>query len=154
MPYRTVDDRIDGLVVTFTDITVAKSLEMELKKTNEALRISDILYHRLFESSKDGLLVIDAETGIIQNVNPFLIELLGYAKEQFIAKTIWETGFFKDIAGNREKFSEMQHKDFVHYKDLSLETGYGRKINVEFISNVYLVSDKKVIQCQIRDVES
>ncbi len=154
MPYRTVDDRIDGLVMTFTDITTAKRLEMELKKSNEALRVSDILYHRLFESSKDGLLVIDAETGIIQNVNPFLIQLLGYSKEQFIAKTIWETGFFKDIVGNREKFSEMQHKDFVRYEKLSLETGHGKKINVEFISNVYLVSDKKVIQCQIRDVES
>ncbi len=154
MPYRTVDDRIDGLVMTFTDITTAKRLEMELKKSNEALRVSDILYHRLFESSKDGLLVIDAETGIIQNVNPFLIQLLGYSKEQFIAKTIWETGFFKDIVGNREKFSEMQHKDFVRYENLSLETGHGKKINVEFISNVYLVSDKKVIQCQIRDVES
>ena len=154
MPYRTVDDRIDGLVMTFTDITTAKRLEMELKKSNEALHVSDILYHRLFESSKDGLLVIDAETGIIQNVNPFLIQLLGYSKEQFIAKTIWETGFFKDIVGNREKFSEMQHKDFVRYENLSLETGHGKKINVEFISNVYLVSDKKVIQCQIRDLES
>ena len=34
MPYRTLDDRIDGLVVTFTDITVAKKLEIELKMAN------------------------------------------------------------------------------------------------------------------------
>ncbi len=37
MPYRTIDDRIDGLVITFTDITVAKKLELELKAANEAL---------------------------------------------------------------------------------------------------------------------
>ncbi|HNW82692.1 MAG TPA: chemotaxis protein CheB [bacterium] len=37
MPYRTVDDRIDGLVITFADITIAKNLEFKLKKTNEAL---------------------------------------------------------------------------------------------------------------------
>ncbi|MEI6435545.1 MAG: chemotaxis protein CheB [Bacteroidota bacterium] len=37
MPYRTLDDRIDGLVMTFTDITEAKRLESELKKANEAL---------------------------------------------------------------------------------------------------------------------
>ncbi|MCX6276528.1 MAG: PAS domain-containing protein [Bacteroidetes bacterium] len=37
MPYRTLDDRIDGLVMTFTDITEAKRLEAELKKANEAL---------------------------------------------------------------------------------------------------------------------
>ena len=38
MPYRTHDDRIDGLVITFTDITKAKKLEIELKEANEALR--------------------------------------------------------------------------------------------------------------------
>ena len=40
MPYRTLDDRIDGLVMTFTDITEAKKLEIELKEANEALRKS------------------------------------------------------------------------------------------------------------------
>ncbi len=38
MPYRTLDDQIDGLVITFSDITVAKKLEIELKAANEALR--------------------------------------------------------------------------------------------------------------------
>jgi len=38
MPYRTLDDRIDGLVITFTDITLAKKLEIELKKANEELK--------------------------------------------------------------------------------------------------------------------
>jgi two-component system, chemotaxis family, CheB/CheR fusion protein len=38
MPYRTVDDRIDGLVITFTDISVAKKLELELEKANRLLK--------------------------------------------------------------------------------------------------------------------
>jgi two-component system, chemotaxis family, CheB/CheR fusion protein len=37
MPYRTLDDRIDGIVMTFTDTTIAKKLEIELKAANEAL---------------------------------------------------------------------------------------------------------------------
>ena len=40
MPYRTIDDRIDGLVMTFSDITIAKKLEIELQAANEALRKS------------------------------------------------------------------------------------------------------------------
>jgi len=40
MPYRTLDDRIDGLVITFTDITLAKQLEIELLKANEELRVA------------------------------------------------------------------------------------------------------------------
>jgi hypothetical protein len=38
MPYRAIDDHIDGLVITFTDITTAKKMEIELKEINETLR--------------------------------------------------------------------------------------------------------------------
>jgi two-component system CheB/CheR fusion protein len=38
IPYRTVDDRIDGLVVTFADVTVAKTLETRLRAKNAALK--------------------------------------------------------------------------------------------------------------------
>lgn len=38
MPYRTMDDRIDGLVITFMDITIAKHLEIDLKRVNEELQ--------------------------------------------------------------------------------------------------------------------
>jgi two-component system CheB/CheR fusion protein len=152
MPYRTLDDHIDGLVITFSDITEAKKIEMDLKRLNEALTISETRYRRLFESAKDGILILDAETGKIMDVNPFLVGMLGYSKEQFIEKTIWEIGFFKDIVANQDKFSELQQREFVRYENLPLETADGRKINVEFISNVYLVADNKVIQCIVRDI--
>jgi two-component system CheB/CheR fusion protein len=38
MPYRTIDDKIDGLVITLTDVTKAKSLELELNKTISILK--------------------------------------------------------------------------------------------------------------------
>lgn len=37
MPYRTVDDRIDGVVITFTDITAAKTLETKLREKHAVL---------------------------------------------------------------------------------------------------------------------
>jgi two-component system, chemotaxis family, CheB/CheR fusion protein len=86
MPYRTRDNRIDGLVLTFTNITLAK-------KAQQTLTFSETRYRRLFESAKDGILILDAETGMIVDVNPFLIEMLGYSKEQFTEKSIWEIGF-------------------------------------------------------------
>ena len=144
MPYRTLDDRIDGLVLTFSDITKPKQAEIRMVNENR--------YRRLFESAKDGILILDAETGKIIDVNPFLIEILGYSHEQFVEKTIWEIGVLQDIVANKDKFSELQKKKFVRYENLPLETFDGRKINVEFISNEYLVNDKKVIQCIIRDV--
>jgi len=117
-----------------------------------ALIASEIRYRRLFESAKDGILILDAETGKIIDVNPFLIELLGYSKENFINKQLWEIGFFKDITANEEKFVELKQTKYVRYDNLPLETACGRKINVEFVSNVYLVDRSNVIQCNIRDI--
>ena len=153
MPYRTLDDHIDGLVLTFNDVTKFKTMEMELKEANEKLlKSTETRYRHLFESAKDGILILDAETGKITDVNPFLIKLLGYSKIQFIEKAIWEIGLFKDIVANVEKFKELQQKKMVRYDNLPLETINGKKINVEFISNVYSVDNKKVIQCMIRDI--
>ena len=144
MPYRTIDDHIDGLVMTFVDITLAKIAE-------KTLSISETRYRRIFESAKDGILILDEETGKIMDVNPFLIKLLGYSKEQFLEKAIWEIGFLRDLVANKDVFSELQEKEIVRYENLPLETADGRKINVEFVSNVYLVSGDKVIQCFIRE---
>ena len=124
----------------------------ERKLSENKLIASEIRYRRLFESAKDGILILDAETGKIVDVNPFLINLLGYSKEQFLEKEIWEIGFFRDIVANKEKFLELQEKEYVRYKDLPLETSIGRKIHVEFVSNVYLADKLKVIQCNIRDI--
>jgi PAS domain S-box-containing protein len=118
----------------------------------EKLISSELRYRRLFESAKDGILILDATTGKIIDANPFLIHLLGFTKEEFIEKEIWQIGLFRDIAANKEKFQELQQQEYVRYENLPLETADGRKINVEFVSNVYLENHKKIIQCNIRDI--
>lgn len=122
------------------------------KHAEEALIVSETRYRRLFEAAKDGILILDAETGMIMHVNPYLIELLGYSKEQFIEKNIWEIGIFKDIVANLDNFLELQKNEYIRYDDLPLETIDGRQVHVEFVSNVYLVDNHKVIQCNIRDI--
>ena len=151
MPYRTHDDRIDGLVITFTDISIAKRLEIKVAVQSDALAVSETRYRRLFESAKDGILILNAETGQILDVNPFLIELLGYSKNEFVEKAIWEIGFFKDIVANKEMFEKLQQEGIIRYEKLPLQTASGQMIKVEFVSNVYLENKQKVIQCNIRE---
>ena len=134
----------DMMLLELEDIT-------DHKRSEEALKVSEIRYRRLFESAQDGILILDAETGQISDVNPFLIEMLGYSHEDFLGKKLWEIGAFKDIEASKAAFLELQHKGYVRYKDLPLETKDGRQIAVEFVSNVYLVNHHKVIQCNIRD---
>ncbi len=139
------DGNLIGLVGIITDIT-------DRKQAEEALSASEIRYRRLFEAAKDGILILDAETGMIVDVNPFLIELLGYSHKEFLGKSVWEVGFFKDVFHSKVNFVELQKAGYIRFEDLPLETAYGYKIDVEFISNVYEVGHKKVIQCNIRDI--
>jgi PAS domain S-box-containing protein len=120
--------------------------------SRKALQDSEARYRRLFEAAQDGILILDAETGLITDVNPFLVKLLGYSHEEFLGKELWEIGLFKDIEASKSAFRELQTKHYVRYQDLPLETKGGRPINVEFVSNVYCVNGKKVIQCNIRDI--
>jgi two-component system cell cycle sensor histidine kinase/response regulator CckA len=124
----------------------------ERRKSEDDLRASETRYRRLFESAKDGILILDADTGQVVDANPFLISLLGYSHADFLGKSLWDLGPFKDIAVSRDAFRELQEKDYVRYEDLPLETRDGRLINVEFVSNVYFVGQTKVIQCNIRDI--
>lgn len=124
----------------------------ERKKIESKLSLSESSYKRLFEAAQDGILIIDSETGVILDANKFLLELLGYAKEELIKKHFWNIAVFKDIAASKESFLELQSKGYVRYEDLPLETKEGKSINVEFVSNVYDVDGRKSIQCNIRDI--
>src|SRR5579864_2179209 len=120
--------------------------------SEEALRDSEVRYRRLFETAQDGILILDAETGLITDVNPFLVKLLDYSREEFLGKALWDIGLFKDIEASKAAFRELQAKQYVRYEDLPLKTRDGRSINVEFVSNVYRVNSKRVIQCNVRDI--
>jgi diguanylate cyclase (GGDEF)-like protein/PAS domain S-box-containing protein len=123
-----------------------------MAEEDKTLQASEMRYRRLFESAKDGILILDADTGEIGDVNPFLTELLGYSKDEFLGKKLWEIGPFKDIAASKEAYEELQTKEYIRYEDLPLETRDGQLRDVEFVSNVYQVNNKRVIQCNIRDI--
>jgi PAS domain S-box-containing protein len=118
----------------------------------ETLRASELRYRRLFEAAKDGILILDAETGHINDVNPFLFKLLGFSRDEMIGKTVGELSPFKDIESNKIMLERLQKDWYVRYDDLPLETRDGRKIAAEFVSNVYQAGGRNVIQCNIRDI--
>ena len=133
-------------------ITLLEEALLEKERVCEALQDSEKRYRRLFESAQDGILILDAETGKVVDVNPFLMRLLGYTYEEFCGKYIWEIGAFKDIAASKDAFQALQDNEYIRYEDLPLETLDGKPVAVEFVSNVYLVDHSKVIQCNIRDI--
>ncbi len=131
-----------GLTVDITD----------RKKGETALIASELRYRRLFESAEDGILLINAETGVIEDVNPFLINLLGYPRQDLLGKHLWDMVFFGNNIRSLEVFKKLREKGFVRYDNLPLQTADGKTILVEFVSNVYSVDHTRVIQCNVRDI--
>jgi PAS domain S-box-containing protein len=125
-----------------------------VERKDSALRTSELRYRRLFESAQDGILILDGETGEIIDANPFLLDLLNFTFREVIGLKLWEIGQFKDIAANKEAFQQLQDNQYIRYEDLPLVARGGKHIQVEFVSNVYLVDDKKIIQCNIRDISA
>src|SRR5512134_3672537 len=101
----------------------------------QKLKTSEIRYRRLFEAAQDGILILDAETGAITDVNPFLIDMLGYSREEFIRKKLWDVGAFQDTKASKDAFQALQKNEYIRYKDLPLRSKDGRLIKVEFVSN-------------------
>ena len=136
---------VAGFVINVRDMTKRKHAE-------EELQASEILYRRLFEAAQDGILILDPKTGQIEKVNPYLVNMLHRSYDDFLGKKFWEISPFKDTLLSQSYFQEIQNKGYIHYKDIPLETKEGNQVAVEFVSSVFAVNSKKVIQCNIRNI--
>jgi diguanylate cyclase (GGDEF)-like protein/PAS domain S-box-containing protein len=145
-----VEDKLDNR--SSAEIGLPNSGFFDHERKQIALEESEARYRRLFETAKDGILILDGDTGRITDVNPFLQDMLGYSETELIGKQLWEIGPVKDIAASQEAMRHLQNSEYIRYEDLPLETKAGERKQVEFVSNVYLVNGWRVIQCNIRDI--
>ena len=82
---RIEEDGRSGLILlAFQDITERK-------------RAAEARYRRLFEAAKDGILIADAHTGEITDINPFLENLTGYRREEVVGRKVWEIEPLQEI---------------------------------------------------------
>jgi PAS domain S-box-containing protein len=139
------DENVKAFVFNFRDVT-------ERIKANEKLLASEARYRRLFEAAKDGILILNSNTGIIEDVNPYLITMLGYSHAEFLGKELWEIGLFKDIFENKSAFEKLKKEGYSRYDNLPLQTKTHATFWVEFVSNIYDVNGRQVVQCNIRDI--
>jgi len=144
-PIFNENGEIAGIAGISRDIT-------ERKKAEEKIKSSEIRYRRLFESAKDAILIIDAETGKIIDANPVMVDMLGYSSDYFLGKELWQISPLNDIIQNKEKFSQLQKEKYIRYENLPIHTQSGRLVYVEFVGNLYTAEGAKIIQCNIRDI--
>jgi len=109
-------------------------------------------YRRLFEAAKDGILILDVNTGAITDVNQSLADLLEYSRAELLGKSLWDIGLQGNVEASKGEFQELRDKRYVRYEHLPLVTKSGLTVSVEVVSNVCRVKRGEVIQCNIRDI--
>jgi PAS domain S-box-containing protein len=138
-------NRTGMLLLAIEDVT-------DQQHAANALLHSELRYRRLFEAARDGILLLDVDSGAITDANPFIAELLGYTREELFGKELWQIGLFADQKASQLAFRMLQDRSYIRYENLPLQTRGGERREVEFVSNVYAEGDRNVIQCNIRDI--
>jgi PAS domain S-box-containing protein len=118
----------------------------------EKLKVSEVRYRRLFETAKDGILILDFETGDILDANPFIINIIDFPLVEIVGKKLWEIGLFSNKEESELAFIELKTNGYIRFEDMPILRRNGQVNEVEFISNVYLENNTNVIQCNIRDI--
>ncbi|MGI8745831.1 MAG: chemotaxis protein CheB [Bryobacteraceae bacterium] len=129
-----------------------QTLLLAIEDLTERKQLTELLYGRMFETAKDGILVLDAETGVITDVNPHLLEMTGYAREHFIGKQFNGTAPFRGIEAIANLVQTTREQEVTRYDTITLSSRGAGELSVEIVANAYLVGSHKSIQCHVRDV--
>ncbi len=118
----------------------------------ESKRAAEARYRRLFESARDGILLINADSGQIVDLNPFTEQLLGYEREELTGWKIWDAAPFGAIPQMRSAVEQIRGRGMLRFDDLTLRTKSGSEVHAEVIANAYMEGDQRAIQFNMRDV--
>jgi two-component system CheB/CheR fusion protein len=128
--------------------TVLLSIEDVTERRGEA----EIRYQHLFESAKDGILVLDAETELLTDVNPYFLELTGYSREELVGRKLRETPPFSSAGFNTELLTQTMKAGSFRYITASVLPRKGVEIDLELIGNRYTIGNQEVVQINVRDL--
>ncbi|MFZ1081656.1 MAG: PAS domain S-box protein [Candidatus Kryptoniota bacterium] len=144
-PYHNINSIVTHIVIAIRDATSRELAQQEIKSSEEK-------YRTLFETSKEGVLLLHASTGVIADMNTFTLDFLGYPRTALFGKELWEVDAVKDIPVSKLAFQEVVEKNSGRCDEIELSTAEGRKVKVEFIWLTYEVKGSKIIQCHLWDI--
>src|SRR6266487_5997998 len=146
------DERLRAITLLQQKATSLEAEIAERQAAEERLRISETRYRRLFEASTDGILMVDPRSGLITDVNPSLLHLLGSTREQVVDRELWQVGLLPDQPTQQTFLRQVQHDRVLRYEMLELATTDGNPCYVEWVSTLFQVNEHEVLQCSLRDI--
>jgi len=145
LPYRTADNAIDGVVVTFVDITKQKNDELMLRESEEKCSA-------LICQAQAGIVLTDAQTGFITDCNPAFEKIADRDLATLKKMKIWELRPAKKIEDAKKAFFETVKKGKLETSELPIQKPDGKIVDIDYVSSTIKISDKLYIQDIVRDM--
>jgi len=143
-PFRTPDNRVEGVVVTFVDISELLAAETDLKKEKEKFKA-------IFENSNDGITLVDLATGRYIDCNKKLQAMIGYSLEEICAMKIgdfWSTPHKGKIVSRMEKVMA----DGVSRGEMDIVARDGTLIPVDYSAFTVTIGASQCMVNVMRDI--
>lgn len=129
------------LLVSLEDYTSRKEREKALRESEERFR-------RLFETSRDGLMLVNKKSWLVEEVNPALLEMLGLEREELLGRDIRDIGVVGreiDLDGLGLSLAGQGYVVFDQFL-------FNLRTSTSFPVQITLMNRSEAIQCNIRDI--
>lgn len=89
LPYRTTNNIIDGLVVTFTHIHKLKTAYQDIQKLNQEVQLAREYSNNIVDTVRDSLLILDKKLKVL-SANRSFYKMFNTISEKTVGKFIYE----------------------------------------------------------------
>ncbi|HEX4169249.1 MAG TPA: chemotaxis protein CheB [Bryobacteraceae bacterium] len=129
-----------------------RALLLAIEDVTERRETAEIRFQRLFETAKDGIVVVECETELILDANPCFLQSTGFSRDQIVGKKLPEAAPFRDVPQMATVVSALGNRETIRHDDLSLRKSSGDAISMELVANLYEVGNQPVAQLNFRDI--
>ena len=140
------------LLLNASRIAADGNILLAFEDVTERKQAAEARYRRLFESARDGILILEEPTGQILDINPHAEQLFGYAAGELIGRKLWETEAARETPGLQAILEQARDQRAVRLSDVVFKTRDGRAIQTEIVAILYHEGDRRAIQLNIRDL--
>jgi diguanylate cyclase (GGDEF)-like protein/PAS domain S-box-containing protein len=144
--------QVEELLARIRSHLTVRVMQEQLMAQNAKLHVSELYYRRLFESAKDGIVLLDLASGNISDVNDSAVDLLGHPRDHYLKKKFLEVLPFRNIPACRAALADLQSGESVSFEHWVMESEGKSPVDVEFFGNVYMVDGAMIAQCNLRDI--
>ena len=144
--------QVEELLARIRTHLTLRVMQEQLIAQNAKLHVSELYYRRLFESAKDGILLLDLASGRISDVNDSVVHMLGYTRDHYVKKKFLDVLPFRNIPVCRAALANLQSGESVSFEHWVMESEGKAAVDVEFFGNVYKVDGTMIAQCNLRDI--